>query len=141
MLIDGRWFIPDHEFEWRFVQSSGPGGQNVNKVATAVRLSFDVAGSSCLPPEIRERLLARLAGRLTADGRLTVAAGNCRTQLLNWREALAKLEALLTECLQVRKIRRPTRPTGGSIRRRLAAKRYRSEIKAERRRRADDAGE
>ena len=70
MLIDGRIFIPDFELEWQFVQSPGPGGQNVNKVATSARLTFRLADSVSLPPEIKARLLERLGSRLNAAGEL-----------------------------------------------------------------------
>ena len=132
MLLAGRYFIPENELVWEFVASSGPGGQNVNKVATAVRLRLPIADSVHFPPEIRERLLARLAGRLNAAGELAVTAQEFRTQLLNRREAVAKLARLIEAALTVPKVRRPTRPTFGSVKRRLKAKKHQSALKQNR---------
>ena len=83
--------IPDDELDERFIQASGPGGQNVNKVATAVQLRFDAAGSRALPPEVRERLLRAAGSRLTADGALLITARRFRTQEANRRDARARL--------------------------------------------------
>lgn len=129
MLIDGRIFIPDFELEWQFVQSPGPGGQNVNKVATSARLTFRLADSVSLPPEIKARLLERLGSRLNATGELVVVCHESRSQSQNRREAGRKLAELISGALVVRRKRRPTRPTAGSVRRRLAEKSRRSELK------------
>ena len=110
MLIDGKLFIPDFELEWQFVQSSGPGGQNVNKVATSVRLTFRLADSVSLPPEIKARLLERLGSRLNAAGELVTVCHESRSQGQNRREAERKLAELISQALVVRKKRRPTRP-------------------------------
>ncbi len=132
MLIAGRFFIPDYELVWEFIASSGPGGQNVNKVATAVRLRFNLVATTALPPEIREKLLVRLAGKLNAAGELAVTSQEFRTQLLNRREAAAKLSKLLEAALTDPKVRRPTRPTTASVKRRLTAKKHQSAIKKSR---------
>ncbi len=132
MLIAGRYFIPESELVWEFVSSSGPGGQNVNKVATAVRLRFQVAGSVWFPPEIRERLMLRLGGKLNAAGEIAVTAQEFRTQLQNRREAAVKLTRLLEAALVVPKVRRPTRPTAGSVKRRLQSKKRQSVLKQSR---------
>ncbi len=132
MLIAGRYFIPESELVWEFVASSGPGGQNVNKVATAVRLRLQVAGSVWFPPEIRERLIQRLGGKLNAAGEIAVTAQEFRTQLQNRREAAEKLARLLEAMLVVPKVRRPTRPTAGSVKRRLKAKKHQSVLKKSR---------
>ncbi len=137
MLLAGRYFIPESEFEWEFVQSAGPGGQNVNKVATAVRLRFPLEKSVFLPPEIRARLLAALSARLV-DGCAVVTAREERAQGLNRRRALEKLAALLEGALFVPKSRKATRPTAGSVRRRLASKERRSTLKRDRGYRPDD---
>lgn len=132
MLIAGRYFIPESELVWEFVASSGPGGQNVNKVATAVRLRLQVAGSVWFPPEIRERLIQRLGGKLNAAGEIAVTAQEFRTQLQNRREAAVKLTRLLEAALVVPKVRRPTRPTAGSVKRRLQSKKRQSVLKQSR---------
>ncbi len=131
--IDGRIRIPDDELEFEFIRSPGPGGQNVNKVATSVRLRFDVAHSPSLPDDVRRRLMEREAGRVNADGVLTIRASRHRTRERNRREAVERLEAMIRAALHVPRPRRPTRPTAASRRRRLEEKRHRSRIKRQRR--------
>jgi ribosome-associated protein len=121
--------IDEKELQWVFVQSSGPGGQNVNKVATGVQLRFDVAHSASLPEDVRSRL-ARLAGwRFTQDGVLIIEAKRYRTQEKNRQDALKRLADLLEKASEKPKIRRKTKPTLASRQQRLAKKRRRSEIK------------
>jgi len=121
--------IDEKELQWAFVQSSGPGGQNVNKVATAVQLRFDVAHSASLPEDVRKRL-ARLAGwRLTRDGVLIIEAKRYRSQEKNRQDALKRLVDLLQKASEKPKTRRKTKPTQASQQRRLAKKRRRSEVK------------
>lgn len=127
--------IPDDELVERFVRSAGPGGQNVNKVATAVELRFDVAGSPSLPEAVKARLLARRDRRLTAEGVLVLSAQRFRTQERNREDARARLATLIAAALSVPKPRIATRPTRGSQERRLSSKRERSGIKAGRARR------
>jgi ribosome-associated protein len=121
--------IDEREIEENFIRSSGPGGQNVNKLATAVQLRFDVRHSPSLPAGVRERL-ERLAGkRLTRDGVLIIAAQRHRTQERNRQDALDRLLELIREAAVVPVRRRATRPTMGSRKRRLEGKRRRSAIK------------
>ena len=124
--------IPEWELSESFVRASGPGGQNVNKVSTAVELRFQAASSPSLAPEEKARL-RRLAGRRwTVDGAIVLRAERHRMQALNRAEAREKLQALILAALEAPKRRRPTRPTAGSIRRRLDAKAHRGALKASR---------
>ena len=121
--------ISDDELEEHFVQASGPGGQNVNKVATAVQLRFDARGSSVLSPEVKERLLALAGSRATRDGVIIIDARRHRTQERNRDDARERLVELVRRALETPRPRRPTRPTRASMRRRLESKRQRSEVK------------
>ncbi len=130
--------IDENEIEERFIQASGPGGQNVNKVATAVQLRFDVRSSPSLPDDLRARL-ERLAGRrLTRDGILVITARRYRSQERNRQDALQRFVELVCRAAVAPVQRRPTRPTAGGRRRRLEAKSRRSTIKRLRRGQADE---
>src|SRR5580700_7581347 len=131
--VNAQISIEEREIEESFVRSSGPGGQNVNKLATAVQLRFDVRGSPSLGAEVRARL-ERLAGRrLTREGVLVITAQRYRTQERNRDDALTRLVELI-RAAAVRPVpRRPTRPTLGSKLRRLAGKKQRAGVKALRR--------
>ena len=131
--ITERISIEERELEERFVRASGPGGQNVNKLSSAVQLRFDVRHSPSLGADVRLRL-ERLAGRrLTRDGVLVIMAQRHRTQERNRQDALDRLIELIREASVAPKPRRPTRPTRGSKERRLATKKNRSTIKGLRR--------
>jgi ribosome-associated protein len=123
--------IDEREIEERFVRASGPGGQNVNKVATAVELRFDVTGSS-LPFDVKERLVARAGSRITADGILIIDSREYRTQAQNREAARERLESLLRHAATRPKKRTPTKPRAGARQRRLTSKKRRGEVKAAR---------
>lgn len=133
LRLRGSVVIPESELAWRFSRSSGPGGQGVNTTDSRVELVFDVAGSPSLSPELRSRALARLGPRLS-DGVLSVTASEHRSQLRNREEALRRMAGVLSEAISPPpRARRPTRPTRGSVDRRIAGKKRRSEVKRLRR--------
>lgn len=121
--------IDESEIKEEFIRSSGPGGQNVNKVATAVQFRFDLRNSSSLPSMVRERLI-RLAGRrVSGEGILIIEAGRFRTQAANRQDALDRFIDLVRQAAHPPRSRRKTRPTRASKERRLEAKRRRSHAK------------
>ena len=126
--------IDEREIEQHFIRASGPGGQNVNKVATAVQIRFDVAHSHSLPEEVRGRLISLAGRRMTKDGILVIDARRFRTQERNREDAIGRLVTLIRAAAVRPKPRRRTKPTLASKRRRLEAKRQRSELKRGRRR-------
>jgi ribosome-associated protein len=135
LRITSNLFIDENELEERFVRSSGPGGQNVNKVSTAVQLRLNVAGSASIPEDVKERL-ARIAGKMmTVDGMLIIEARRFRTQERNRRDARDRLVSLLRRALLPQKQRRPTRPTKASLEERLRRKSRTAQLKQTRGRR------
>ncbi len=132
LIVTSEIRIPDTELDERFVRASGPGGQNVNKVATAVQLRFDVRRSPSLPEEVRERLLRQAAARITEDGVLLIEARRYRTQERNRQDARDRLIKLLQKVALPPRARKPTRPTRASNLKRLETKRRRGETKRRR---------
>lgn len=133
LRVDRGLTIPESELSWRFSRSSGPGGQGVNTADSRVELVWDAAASAVLSALQRERVLAKLSGRLV-DGVLTVAASEHRAQLRNRDAARARLAAIVAEAVRPpAPPRRPTRPTRGAKERRLSAKKQRTDVKRLRR--------
>ena len=130
--------ITDDELKEEFFQSSGPGGQNVNKVSTAVRLRFNVRDTTALPPDVKQRLINGISSSITTAGELIIEAQRYRTQIKNRSDAAQRLQAIITKYLVPPKKRRKTKPTKGSIKRRLDSKKQRSPLKKLRSSSSDD---
>ncbi len=129
LIITPDVVIPDDEFEWKFIRSSGPGGQNVNKVASAVQLRFLLPNNTSLPVAVRNRL-RRLAGqKLIDDGSILISARSERSQEQNRRDALERLAELIRAAMIEPKIRKKTRPTRASKERRIDSKKRRGTTK------------
>jgi ribosome-associated protein len=131
--ISDRLRIPEEEFSWSFVRSSGPGGQNVNKVASKAVLRWNVVASPSLPDDVKARLQLQQRSRITSEGDLLVTSQRYRDQERNRLDCLEKLTQMLRTASVVPKKRRKTKPTRGAHERRLAAKKKRSALKSSRR--------
>jgi ribosome-associated protein len=129
LVISPRIVIPDHEIQTDAIRAQGAGGQNVNKVASAVHLRFDIVASS-LPEAIKAQLLAGSDRRITRDGVVVIKAQRHRTQERNLEDALERLRELVLAATHVPKPRKATRPTRGSQQRRLSEKTHRGQIKS-----------
>jgi ribosome-associated protein len=134
LYINDQLRIPESEFEWAFVRASGPGGQNVNKVASKAVLRWNLAKSPSLPAAVKERLRAQHPGRLTSLGELIVQSQRFRDQERNRQDCLEKLRQLVLRAASPPKRRKPTKPTRGSREARLQEKRRRASVKSKRRR-------
>lgn len=128
----GEVVIPDSDLSVSFMRAGGPGGQNVNKVSSAVQLRFDLAGTQVLRPAVKARLRALVGHRLTDEGAVLIVARNHRSQEQNRREAEERLADFVRRALIEPRVRRPTRPTRASKMRRLEGKSRRSDVKRKR---------
>lgn len=137
LVVSSRLRIPLDELEFTFVRSSGPGGQNVNKVSSKAVLRWRVTESPSLPAAVRERFIAKYGSRLTKDGELLLTSQRYRDQQRNVEDCLERLRVMLLEVATPPKKRRPTKPTRGSKERRLQEKRQTGERKKQRRERFD----
>ena len=129
LIVNSRIQIPDAELELTFVRSSGPGGQNVNKVSSKAVLRWRMLANTTLPPDVRERFLAKYRGRLTTEGDLLISSQRYRDQGRNIIDAKEKLAAMLTGVAVAPKKRRPTKPSRAAVARRIESKQATSKKK------------
>jgi ribosome-associated protein len=133
LVVNSHIRIPKSEFQWTFVRSSGPGGQNVNKVNSKAVLRWNVTLSNSLPSDVRDRFLARYRSRITTEGDLIVGSQRYRDQARNIADALEKLRSLLAAVATPAKKRRATKPSRAAVARRIESKQARSRTKKMRR--------
>jgi ribosome-associated protein len=138
MQVTDRLVIPDEEFHWAYARSGGPGGQNVNKVASKALLRWHAAANETLPPDVKSRLLQQQRHRLVDGGELLLTSQRYRDQERNREDCLEKLREMVLRAAVPPKVRRPTKPSRGSRLARLADKKRRSGVKAARRRPSDE---
>jgi ribosome-associated protein len=138
LRVNGRIQIPLAEFEFSFARSSGPGGQNVNKVNSKAVLRWPIRTSPTLPADVRERFVAKYGNRVTTEGDVVIASQTYRDQGRNVADCLEKLSEMLLSVATRPKIRRPTKPTKGAKERRLKSKQINSQKKQGRQRRSDE---
>ncbi len=138
IIVTSHISIHENELRFEFIRSSGPGGQNVNKVATAVQLRFDVRNSPSLPEDVRERLIDIAGKKITEEGILILDARRHRTQERNRQDAVNRLIELIRKATEKPKNRIKTRPSHASEKRRLNSKRHRSNLKKSRKPVADE---
>ena len=138
LVINPSIQVPDSEFEWKFARSGGPGGQNVNKVASKALLIWNVAQTTSIPENVKIRLALQQKRFFTNESTMIVVSQRHRDQERNREDCLEKLRAIILQALAVPKARKKTRPSRGSKRRRVEAKRHRGAIKQHRRRPSDD---
>jgi ribosome-associated protein len=132
LVVNHQIRVPDHELHWSFVRSGGPGGQNVNKVASKAVLRWDLRASASVPPDLKPRLRALLGRRLTQTGEVVLSSQRYRDQERNRQDCLNKLRDLILSAASPPKPRKPTRPTRSSRAARLELKRRRSRAKKSR---------
>jgi len=133
LVINSKITLPGSDIEWAAVRASGPGGQNVNKVCSKIELSFDFESTVALPDAAKKRLRALARNLLDSEGRVCITSQKTRDQAKNLVDARDKLRKIIQQALVVPKMRKPTKPTFGSKRRRIAAKKMVGEKKAARR--------
>jgi ribosome-associated protein len=124
--------LDEGDIRFKFIRSPGPGGQHVNKAATAVQLRFDLAHTACLPDYVRRNLIKLAKSRINSKGLLIINANRFRSQDLNRKDALDRLTQLIKEAARKTKSRRATKPTAGSTKRRLESKKRRGKLKQSR---------
>jgi ribosome-associated protein len=138
LIVNSRWKIPLREFQFTFVRSSGPGGQNVNKVASKATLRWNVVESPSVPPSVKARFVEQYRRRITSEGYLIITSQRYREAGKNEYDCLEKLRRMLAEAAVTAKPRKPTRPTRGSVQRRLDQKRKTAQKKSLRRSAPDE---